>query len=147
MLTNGFGSARTPDQAARFGPFLVIPAQRLLLEGGQEVRIGSRAFDLLVILIRHAGHVVSKATLMAEAWPNIVVEEANVRIHIAALRKLLSERNVGARYIVNSVGRGYCFVAPLERESKPASERLASPSLQCASARTHPPGESATPPG
>jgi Transcriptional regulatory protein, C terminal len=56
-----------------------------LLEGGQPVRLGSRAFDILLALLGRPGEVISKEELMASAWPNIFVEEANLRVHIGAL--------------------------------------------------------------
>jgi DNA-binding winged helix-turn-helix (wHTH) protein len=100
-------------QTVRFGPFQFAPNQRLLLESGKEVRIGNRALDILIVLIEQAGKVVTKEELIAYAWPNTIVEEINLRVHIAALRRALGDGQTGSRYIVNIVGRGYSFVAPL----------------------------------
>ena len=55
--------------AMSFGPFRVLPNQRLLLEGDQPPRLGSRALDLLVALVERAGELVSKGELMARVWP------------------------------------------------------------------------------
>src|ERR1700722_3247944 len=101
------------EQCFAFGPFVVIPAQRMLLEDGRQVRLGSRALDILIALLSRAGEVVSKSELMSLAWPNLHVEEANLRIHIGALRKVLSDHGTGARFIENVPGRGYCFVGSL----------------------------------
>lgn len=101
------------DQEHCFGPFRLVPARRLLLEDGQVRRLGSRAFDLLVALCQRAGEVVSNQDLLAAAWPNRVVEEGSLRVHIAALRKVLGDGQDGHRYISNVPLRGYCFVAPL----------------------------------
>jgi predicted ATPase len=60
-----------------------------------------------------AGELVSKEELIAVAWPNTTVDEANLRVHVAGLRKLLGDGQAGARYIVNEVGRGYRFIAPV----------------------------------
>ena len=88
-------------------------AAKQLSESGRPVNIGSRAFDLLTLLTERAGQVVSKADLIARAWPSTVVEEVNLRVHIAALRKALGDGQHGVRYIASAAGRGYAFVAPV----------------------------------
>lgn len=100
------------EWAVCFGPFRLYPQQRVLLEHDRPVRLGSRAFDILVTLIGHAGATVAKADLMARVWPDTVVEEANLRVHVAALRKALHDGD-GGRYIDSVAGRGYTFVAPV----------------------------------
>jgi len=77
--------------AISFGPFRLLAAQRLLLEGGNRVRLGSRAFDILTPLIERAGEVVSKDDLIARAWPTTFVEEANLKIQVNALRRALGD--------------------------------------------------------
>jgi predicted ATPase/DNA-binding winged helix-turn-helix (wHTH) protein len=99
--------------ALTFGPFELRPAERLLLEAGIPVPLGSRAMDVLIVLLEQAGQVVDKRELIARVWPSAVVEEATLRVHIAALRRCLHEQEPGPRYIVNVSGRGYAFVAPL----------------------------------
>ena len=96
-----------------FEDYTLIPAQKLLLHGDVPISIGARAFDLLVTLVCRAGEMVSKDDLLAQAWPGLSVEEGNLRVHITALRKALGEGQSGKRYIVNSPGRGYSFVAPV----------------------------------
>ena len=66
-------------QAFSFGPFRVIPYARLLERCGSPVRVGSRAFDLLCLLISRPGEVVSKSELMARVWPDLTVEESSLR--------------------------------------------------------------------
>lgn len=68
-----------------FGPFCLIPAQKPLLDGNKKIILGSRAFDLLVALVRRAGEVVGKNGLFSEAWPGLTVEEGNLRVHITGL--------------------------------------------------------------
>jgi predicted ATPase/DNA-binding winged helix-turn-helix (wHTH) protein len=104
-----------PDRAFSFGPFSLYLAQKLLLEDGQPVRLGSRALAILVALIERAGEVVTKDELAAIVWPRTIVEESSLRVHVAALRKALGDGQAGARYIVNQPGRGYSFVAPVKR--------------------------------
>ncbi|MGL4559860.1 MAG: ATP-binding protein, partial [Afipia sp.] len=75
----------------------------------------SRALDILRLLVSRAGDVVSKNELLAHAWPGLVVEEINLRVHIAEVRKALGDGKEGARYVTNIPSRGYCFVAPVQR--------------------------------
>jgi predicted ATPase/class 3 adenylate cyclase/DNA-binding winged helix-turn-helix (wHTH) protein len=103
------------EEAFVFGSFEFIPVQRLLLEGGKPLRLGSRALDILLALIESAGETVHKDRLIARAWPDMVVDEGALRVHIAALRKALGDGRAGRRYITNNPGRGYTFVAPVTR--------------------------------
>jgi predicted ATPase len=72
--------------------------------------------DILLILLEHAGEVVSKQTLIAGVWPKSVVEDINLRVHMAALRKALGDGQAGQRYIITVAQRGYSFVAPYSLE-------------------------------
>jgi DNA-binding winged helix-turn-helix (wHTH) protein len=94
-----------------FGPFRLLPRQFLLLEGDKRVPLGSRALEILIVLLERAGELVSKQELMGRVWPNIFVEPANLTVHISALRRLLRDGRDGNRFIINIPGRGYRFVA------------------------------------
>src|ERR1700722_1631386 len=107
------------EPAISFGPFRLLSGQRLLLERGKPVRLGSRAFDILTALVERAGEVVSKEELIARAWPATFVDEANLKIQVSALRRALGDGQGHNRYVVNVVGRGYNFVAPI-REEEPS---------------------------
>ena len=104
------------EHAISFGPYRLLAAQRLLLEGDQPVRLGSRAFDILEALVERAGEVVGKEQLIARAWPQTYVEEANLKIQVSALRRALGDGQDGNRYVITVPGRGYNFVAPVRRE-------------------------------
>jgi DNA-binding winged helix-turn-helix (wHTH) protein len=104
-------SAAAP--AIAFGPFPLLPTRRLLLEGEKPVRLGSRAFDLLVDLVERAGELVSREELMARVWPNTFVEEVNLKVQVAGLRRVLGDRWGSNRYLATIPGRGYRFVAPV----------------------------------
>ncbi len=106
----------TVERAVVFGAFRLLPAQRLLLEGDRTVRLGNRALDLLAALVEQAGKTVRKDELIARAWPDAAVDEASLRVHIAALRKTLGDGRSGSRFIANVQGRGYVFVAPTKHE-------------------------------
>lgn len=101
--------AKPDDRAITFGPFSVYPARQLLLKEGRRVPIGSRAFGLLIALLEHAGEPVPKDRLIARAWPNRVVEDSNLRVQVALLRKALDDRRDGNEYVVAVPGHGYRF--------------------------------------
>jgi hypothetical protein len=77
-----------------------------------------RALDILVTLVESAGETIGKDLLIARTWPDTVVDEGALRVHVAALRKALGDGGAGKRYIVNSPGRGYSFAAPVAREQR-----------------------------
>ncbi len=112
-------STATPDPAPClcFGALTLQPQQRLATLAGEPLALGSRAFDLLLALAERRERVVGKAELIELVWPGRVVEEANLYVHVAALRRLL-----GPRAICNLPGRGYRFTlaadaAPVARPS------------------------------
>lgn len=102
------------ETVVRFGPFTFHRQQRLVSEAGRPLVLGGRALDILAVLVEQAGQVVSKDSLIARVWPHSVVEDINLRVHIAALRRALADGRQGQRYIVNLPQRGYCFVAPVQ---------------------------------
>ena len=106
----------SPAPAIHFGPYRIYPAQRLVMEADQPLRLSRRAMDILLILLAHAGNVVSKQELIAGVWPDSVVEDINLRVHMAALRKALGDGQAGQRYIITVAQRGYSFVAPYSVE-------------------------------
>jgi predicted ATPase/DNA-binding winged helix-turn-helix (wHTH) protein len=94
----------------RFGPFELSRGQRELRRDGEVVPLGGRALDLLYCLVERPGEVVTKKELIDHAWPDVVVNEGSLRVHIAAVRKALGDGKFGNRYIANIQGRGYSFV-------------------------------------
>ncbi|WP_371365560.1 winged helix-turn-helix domain-containing protein [Pseudomonas sp. QL9] len=103
------------EPALGFGPYLVYPATCSIVENGRPLRLGRRAFALLLVLLENAGQVVSKRELLDRVWPCGSGEEGNLRVHMAALRKALGDGQEGRRYIVTVALRGYSFVAPTRR--------------------------------
>jgi DNA-binding response OmpR family regulator len=119
-----------------FGHFSVRLDQRLVLVDGQPATLGSRAFDVLRVLLEGRERVVSKDELMQRVWPGVIVEENNLTVQVATLRKLL-----GARAITTVAGRGYQFTppaaqAPVSHGPRPAD--LAAPQTRHGSATTAP---------
>jgi DNA-binding winged helix-turn-helix (wHTH) protein/TolB-like protein/Flp pilus assembly protein TadD len=98
----------------RFGGFVLVPAERLLLWNAAAVALTGKAFDLLVALVRQAGHLLTKDELLAAVWPQVVVEEVNLSVNISALRKVLATAPGGERWIENVPRQGYRFVAAVE---------------------------------
>jgi len=95
-----------------FETFRLDPAKRLLLvEGGEEVPLMPKAFDILHYLVGHPGEVVEKDALMSAIWPDRIVEENNLTQNISALRRVLGEKHRDNRFIATVPGRGYKFVA------------------------------------
>src|ERR1700743_242789 len=86
-----------------FGRFQVLPHRRELLAGGQPIKLGGRAFDVLMVLIEAHGSVVSKDALMARVWPNQVVEGNNLEVQIGALRRAFGSERALIRTVT---GRG-----------------------------------------
>src|SRR6516162_7311326 len=94
-----------------FGRFLLLPHRRELLADGQPIKLGGRAFDVLMALIEARGAVVSKNALMARVWPERIVEENNLQWQISALRAAFgADRNL----IRTVSGRGYQFTAQID---------------------------------
>jgi predicted ATPase/DNA-binding winged helix-turn-helix (wHTH) protein len=98
-----------------FGPFELRYEQRVLLRDGLVLPLGGRALDILSYLIERPSEVVTKKELIDHAWPDVVVEEGSLRVHIAAIRKALGDGKFGNRYIANIQGRGYSFVGAVVR--------------------------------
>jgi len=94
-----------------FGDFRLEPARRALTRrDGQSVEITTKAFDALVYLVERAGTVVTRAQLTQALWPRAIVEDNNLHKLIAALRRVLDDREE-RHYVVTLQGRGYQFVA------------------------------------
>lgn len=97
-----------PGEVLRCRGFTLVPAARVLLKDGAPVDIGSRAFDLFVVLIRARGLVVERAEIVRQVWPTTIVEESNLRFQVSCVRKILG----GDRHLLKTVpGRGY-LLAP-----------------------------------
>lgn len=109
--------------ARGFEGFRHYPRERILTNAGRPVRLGGKAFDILTVLLDHAGALVPAEMLIAGVWRDINVADGALRVHVASLRKALGKRADGSPYIVNVAGKGYCFTAsvrPLLADAAPA---------------------------
>src|SRR6516162_5360254 len=108
---------RLSDQPAiiEFGHFRILPHRRQLLAAGRPIRLGGRAFDLLLALIEAPGAVVDRNELLSRIWPGRIVEENRLQGEISALRKALgADRNL----IQTVAGRGYQFTGEIRVRSE-----------------------------
>ncbi|MDR6873180.1 putative ATPase/DNA-binding winged helix-turn-helix (wHTH) protein [Bosea sp. BE125] len=103
------------EEVLSFGSFELMPSRRILLESGKPVGIRSRALDILCLLVDASGQILSKDDLLARAWPSTFVAEANVRVQINELRRVLGDGRHGRRYIATVPNRGYSFVETVRR--------------------------------
>jgi DNA-binding winged helix-turn-helix (wHTH) protein len=106
-----------PKDVLSFGPFSLFAAERLLKKADEPIPLGGRALDMLIALAERAGEVFTHRELISTVWPDVTVEDANLRAQVAALRKALGDGRDGARYISNITGRGYSLVAPVVRST------------------------------
>jgi TolB-like protein len=97
----------------RLGPFRLDTQAEILFRGAAPVPIGQRAVALLAVLVERAGEPISKDTLIEAAWPRLNVEESNLTVQIAALRRALGEEAGGADWIETMPRRGYRYVGPV----------------------------------
>src|SRR5882724_3791838 len=114
--------AATRSGQINFGPFRLLLARQLLLDGDEPVRLGGRARDILMRLAERPGQLLSNKELIDRVWPKTFVEEGNLKVHMAALLRALRDGQAGKRYITNSPGRGYCFVAPVSVSEEPTED-------------------------
>src|SRR5436305_7740380 len=96
-------------RSVAFGPFVFDPARGVLLRDGRPVPVNQKGLMLLAVLLRAPGEAVDKATLMGAAWPDTAIEESNLSVQIAALRKLLGAAHDGSDWIVTVPRVGYRF--------------------------------------
>src|SRR5262249_14318296 len=106
-----------------FGPFRLDARERLLLREGESVPLTPKAFELLLALVEHHGHLLEKEELLRLVWPETFVEEANLSYNISLIRRALGGGENGERYIETVPKRGYRFVASVrEQEEADAAE-------------------------
>src|SRR5271170_6454288 len=95
------------------GPFRLDTQDDLLLRGSEPAALGRRALALLRALVERPGALVSKDALIEAAWPGQAVEDSNLTVQIASLRKVLGEVPGGDRWIETMPRRGYRFIDPV----------------------------------
>src|SRR5947207_7220658 len=99
-------------QTLRFGRFEFLVNRRELRADGLPLHLGSRAFDILTLLVEARGALVTKDEILSAVWPGVVVEESNLQVQVSALRKALAEHRDAVRTVP---GRGFRFIVPRAR--------------------------------
>ena len=105
------GAITTPYY--EFGAFRLAPETHHLYRNGEVVLLPPKEFGLLLLLVRNAGQVMDRESLIKALWPNTIVEEANLNVHISALRKVLGESPGEQRFIETLPRLGYRFIMPV----------------------------------
>jgi TolB-like protein/DNA-binding SARP family transcriptional activator len=115
-----------------FGPFRLDTDVGILFHGADPTSLGQRAVALLVMLLERAGAPVSKEDLIEAAWPGLAIEDSNLTVQIAAVRRVLEDLGVGAGWIETMPRRGYRYVGPAVVACHPdrATDPPGSPSLR-----------------
>ncbi len=109
------------------GCFRLDAAAEMLFRGSEPVPLGRRAVALLRTLIERPGEPLSKDALIEAAWPGLAVEEGNLTVQIAALRRVLGEEQGGAGWIETLPRRGYRFVGPVSKDEETEAPGPSSP--------------------
>jgi len=133
------------DAMLEFGHFRVLLRRRQLVTDGGPIKLGTRAFDLLLALLEADGSLLTKEALMSRVWPGIVVAEENLKVQISALRRALGE---DGDLIRTEFGRGYRFTAavrstlawdacPLPTRRRRTSNQRVVPPTDCSAALAH----------
>src|SRR5580765_671121 len=107
-----------PEQTRQiygFDDFRLDVSNRELLRAGQPVALPAKAFDMLVVLIENGGRLVGKDELFSRVWPDQIVEESNLAVHVSAIRKALGEKKDNPRYVATVAGHGYRFTSNVLR--------------------------------
>ncbi|TIS55369.1 MAG: transcriptional regulator, partial [Mesorhizobium sp.] len=92
-----------------FGPFVLDPDMGTLLKDQIPITVGHRGLTLLAALTARPGEILTKAELMDAAWPGTAVEEGNLTVQIATLRKALGPADNGGEWIATVPRLGYRF--------------------------------------
>ena len=107
------------QQAYCIGPFVLDPAEKVLLRDGHPISVPPKAIETLLVLVEKHGHVMEKTEVLQRVWPDTFVEEATLAQNIFTLRKALGDSAHGHKYIETVPTRGYRFVAPVKTLEQP----------------------------
>ena len=102
-------------QSYAFGPFRLVPGERILRRGNQVLPLPPKAFETLLLLVRNPGHLMRKEDLMTALWPDSFVEEVSLASKISLLRKVLADAGAAGDYIQTVPKLGYRFLPPVTR--------------------------------
>ena len=132
MLTNGANpkAKSVSGGVFHFGDFVFDGESRHLLQNGEIIRLTSKSFELLQILLENHGKIVTREEILHKVWQEEFVEDSNVNVQIAMLRKILGSRN---DFIQTISKRGYCFTAKVEDANAHSTNGFVVPNLSAES--------------
>jgi TolB-like protein len=113
----------------RFGAFSFVLPEGLLSKGNQKIALGQRGAALLTLLLDRRGEPVAKAELLDAAWPNLAIEESNLTVQVAALRRALGASPNGRDWILTVPRVGYRFLTEAEQNVDRAPTASEQPSI------------------
>ena len=102
------------------GPFRLDTEARVLTHDGEATTLGARGVAVLAALVTRAGRYVEKSVIVEEAWPGVVVEDANLAVQISAIRRALARVPESKHWIETLTRRGYRFAGPVAPRPDPA---------------------------
>ena len=102
-------------QSYTFGPFRLLPGERILRRGNQVLALPPKAFETLLLLVRNPGHLMRKEDLITALWSDSFVEEGSLTSQISLLRKVLADAGAAGTYIQTVPKLGYRFLPPVTR--------------------------------
>jgi DNA-binding winged helix-turn-helix (wHTH) protein len=100
-----------------FGTFQLDTVNECIAHHGARIALTHKAFAIGRYLIENAGRLVTKDELMDAIWPNVYVQENNLKVYIRELRNVLGDQAVKPQFIETRQGKGYCFIAPVWEQS------------------------------
>lgn len=104
-----------PNRIFQFQNFTLNTHTRELLFQNKPVQISSKAYEILLFLLENKGEIVTKDQILDTVWKDTFVEEANLPVHISALRRLLKEKKGESKFIKTISGKGYSFVEDVQK--------------------------------
>jgi len=124
MTSTGFNpkSKSVSGRLFYFGDFVFDSDGRFLSQNGSAIKLTSKSFELLQLLLENHGEIVSREEILRKVWEDEFVEDSNVNVQIAILRKILG---TGNDFIQTISKRGYCFTAKVVENNKDAPEESA----------------------
>ena len=105
-----------------FGSFCLNETEQQLLRNGEAIRLSPKTFHVLLVLIQNRGCLVTKERLLEEVWPDVFVEEANLSVNIASLRKALNKGDEERDWIETVPKRGYRFAGGVSEATHEGAE-------------------------
>jgi TolB-like protein len=109
-----------PGRRLSFGPFQIDQGAQVVLRDGEPLAVGQRAVAILEALLGRPGEVLTKTELMDAVWPDVTVEESNLSVQVAALRRALGPSAAGSEWIVTVPRVGYRLVMPSSSPPSPS---------------------------